>query len=209
MFLSSLEIDVSNYRGRTWIANPYRIHQRLLMAYPDALAEAQAGRLLFRVEDTRRPPRILVQAPLEADWPQGFADHPVLLQVQQKQIEPSLSEGRRLKFLLRANPVRRSNDTRARLGLLREQDQRKWLMRKAETAGFRPLAFDVLSRGLLKSRGNPAKGRSVQTHLCVDFEGLLQIIDPQAFAEVWRNGIGPAKAFGFGLLSLAPAGAGR
>ena len=78
-----------------------------------------------------------------------------------------------------------------------------WLVRKSETAGFRPLAFDVLSRGLFKSRRNPSKDRSTQTHVCVDFEGLLQVTDPAAFAEAWRAGIGPAKAFGFGLLSLA------
>lgn len=205
MFLSSLEIDVSNYRGRTWIANPYRVHQRLLMAYPDELADADAGRLLFRIEDGRRPPRILVQAPLEADWQQAFTDHPVLLRTQQKQIEPTFSEGRRLRFLLRANPIRRSNETGARLGHLREKEQREWLVRKSETAGFRPLAFDMLSRGLFKSRRNPSKDRSIQTHVCVDFEGLLQVTDPAAFAEAWCAGIGPAKAFGFGLLSLAPA----
>lgn len=39
----------------------------------------------------------------------------------------------------------------------------------------------------------------------VDFEGILQVTDPEAFARILQAGIGRGKAFGFGLLSLAPA----
>jgi CRISPR system Cascade subunit CasE len=40
-------------------------------------------------------------------------------------------------------------------------------------------------------------------HLAVKYEGLLQIIDPDKFTKTFIKGIGSAKAFGFGLLSLA------
>ena len=39
----------------------------------------------------------------------------------------------------------------------------------------------------------------------VRFNGLLQVTDPEKLMQAVRNGIGPAKAFGFGLLSLARA----
>lgn len=205
MYLSSLEIDVSDQRGRTWVANPYRVHQRLLMGVPDELAYAEGERLLFRIEDDRRPPRILVQTPVSADWGTGFADHPVLIAAQEKQFDPEFSPGQRLRFMLRANPIKRSKETGDRLGLLREEEQLDWLSRKGEVGGFRVLACNVLARGLRKSRRNPAKDKSRQTHLCVDFEGLLQVTDPDALGAAVRDGIGPAKAFGFGLLSLARA----
>ena len=42
-------------------------------------------------------------------------------------------------------------------------------------------------------------------HFGVRFDGTLQVTDARALARAVRDGIGPAKAFGFGLLSLAPA----
>jgi CRISPR-associated protein Cas6/Cse3/CasE subtype I-E len=37
------------------------------------------------------------------------------------------------------------------------------------------------------------------------FDGTLQVTDTDTFLKAVENGIGPAKGFGFGLLSLAPA----
>ena len=42
------------------------------------------------------------------------------------------------------------------------------------------------------------------THLSVLFEGLLRITDETCFLETLVRGIGSGKAFGFGLLSIAP-----
>jgi CRISPR system Cascade subunit CasE len=39
----------------------------------------------------------------------------------------------------------------------------------------------------------------------VRFDGVLQITHVDQFRSAVLNGIGPAKAFGFGLLSIAPA----
>jgi CRISPR system Cascade subunit CasE len=41
------------------------------------------------------------------------------------------------------------------------------------------------------------------THLAVQFDGVLEVTDPAKFLETVRQGIGSAKGFGFGLLSLA------
>jgi len=39
----------------------------------------------------------------------------------------------------------------------------------------------------------------------VGFQGILQVAKPTILKEIIINGIGPAKAFGCGLLSLAKA----
>jgi CRISPR system Cascade subunit CasE len=39
----------------------------------------------------------------------------------------------------------------------------------------------------------------------VRFEGHLTVTDETAFAETLSSGVGSGKAFGFGLLSIAPA----
>lgn len=38
----------------------------------------------------------------------------------------------------------------------------------------------------------------------VRFDGVLTVTDPDTFRQTVAAGIGPAKAFGFGLLSVAP-----
>jgi CRISPR system Cascade subunit CasE len=39
----------------------------------------------------------------------------------------------------------------------------------------------------------------------VTFQGRLRIIDRQRFLQALAQGVGPGKAYGFGLFSIAPA----
>ncbi len=48
------------------------------------------------------------------------------------------------------------------------------------------------------------KQRKRGKHNSVDFHGILKVIDRAAFEGAFHHGIGPAKAFGFGLLMLQP-----
>jgi CRISPR system Cascade subunit CasE len=207
MFLSLLEIDPESHVARTWLGNPYRVHQRLLMAFPDS----QPGRVLFRIEDEWSPPRIIVQTEIEADWEAAFRDSPVLAsRSQQKPLDLAVSRGDVLRFRLRANPTKRlsagcpgARVDGARVGLFKEADQRAWLERKAAAAGFEALAFDVRPLSTIVSHKNPTKDSARQSHLAVQFDGRLRVIDAKALTEALRAGIGPAKGYGFGLLSLA------
>ncbi len=49
-----------------------------------------------------------------------------------------------------------------------------------------------------------ANGKHGQ-HTGADFEGLLEVVEAAKLTAAVERGIGPAKAFGYGLLSLAPA----
>ena len=136
------------------------------------------------------------------------------------------SSGQVLSFRLRANPTKKQKaDGRKngmRIGLTKEEDQLAWLHRKANEAGFRLLSVTTIPEEVSKSRSTrraalphedsataepgvvltPVSARS-RTHLAVRFDGVLQIIDPAAFHDAVTAGIGSAKGFGFGLLSLA------
>jgi len=207
MFLSLLEIDPAAHIARTWLGNPYRVHQRLSMAFPDS----PAGRALFRIEDEWSPPRIIVQTEAKADWDAAFRELPVLAsRPRQKPLDMAISRGDILRFRLRANPTKRlsagcpgAKVDGARVGLYKEADQRAWLERKAAAAGFEVLAFDVRPLSTIVSHKNPAKDRARQSHLAVQFDGRLRVIDANALTAAVRAGIGPAKGYGFGLLSLA------
>lgn len=203
MYLSRLRLN----RGRMatlWSANPYRVHQRLRMAYP------RETRLLYRVEDLPQGngTQILIQSHTSPDW-SAFDEFPVLLgPAEHKEFEPRLEAGRTYCFRLLANPtVKRKNaqGKPVRLSLFKEEEQCAWLARKLSDAGSELLGCTASSRGLQRSRKDPQKDENAQTHFAVLFEGLLRVTDPGKLRAAVENGIGPAKGYGFGLLSLAAA----
>lgn len=79
--------------------------------------------------------------------------------------------------------------------LIREDGQREWLARKLDGAA-RVEAASVLAHPPLYFRKAGAAGKL----LTATFEGLLRVADPEALRQLLKKGIGPAKAFGCGLL---------
>jgi CRISPR-associated protein Cas6/Cse3/CasE subtype I-E len=54
-------------------------------------------------------------------------------------------------------------------------------------------------------RPDPQRGVvGLVTHVGVRFDGLLTVVDPVRFVQTLETGVGSAKGFGFGLLSIAP-----
>lgn len=77
-----------------------------------------------------------------------------------------------------------------------------WLARKGEAHGFAFLPDEV--RTIPRPRQYFIKGGTLGLHAGVEFQGRLRVTDPARFAEAFARGIGSAKAFGFGMLVLAP-----
>jgi len=233
MYLSSIPVETGNdptriWPGKRWIRNPYRVHQRLSMAF-DGNGEK---RVLFRIEGpiTTRSgsrPRILVQSRTQPDWPAAFGNAPILVvgpDIRVKPYEPDFPRGQRLRFRLRANPAvkkkREGSKHNPRVGIMSPEGKLEWFARKAEQAGFIAEDLTVLPEGLQFSRrskqfielppgrdGTPrseVKSPPKMVHLSALFEGVLRVTDEEAFAKALAAGIGPAKAYGFGLLSVAP-----
>lgn len=206
MYLSRLTLNASRM-AVLWVSNPYRVHQRLRMACGDE------PHLLFRIDEyVQGVNQILVQSQNEPNWKKTFADFPVLLRSAEcKLFMPQLRAGGSYRFRLLANPtIKKTVDhdgeqKKARLGLLNEEAQQNWLQRKIEAAGSKVLVSRILPRGFQHSRKNPAKDENHQTHLAVLFEGVLHVNDASLLQAALETGIGSAKGFGFGLLSLAPA----
>ena len=197
MYLSRLQLNTSRI-AMLWAANPYRVHQRLMMACDGD------PRLLFRIEDTSDGTQIMVQSHVEPNWPFAFADLDVLrCPAEHKVFDLHLRPGSPYRFRLLANPTVKRNGNR--LGLFKEDDQRAWLTRKIEDAGAKLVGYVAAPRGLQRCDKNPAKDEHVATHFAVLFEGVLQAQDPERLKAVVGSGIGSAKGYGFGLLSLALA----
>ncbi|MCL5671501.1 MAG: type I-E CRISPR-associated protein Cas6/Cse3/CasE [Acidobacteria bacterium] len=141
-----------------------------------------------------------------------------------------LQNGQVLSFRLRANPTKRiakDDDMMKgkRVELSREDEQIAWLIRKGlererdVPGGFELLInevknvrndvrrvprINVCSEGKQQGRKRDSASGYTTTHLAVLFEGFLRVTDKTAFVETLIRGIGSGKAFGFGLLSIAP-----
>lgn len=207
MYLSQLLVDALSRRGQAVLTDFYKAHQLVMLGFPPA-PRGGPGRVLFRVEPEvgRESGTILVQSDHEPDW-RSRVHEGVLLRASSKRLELPLENGLALRFRLRANPTIKRDGRR--LGLVGEAGLHEWLSRKAEGSGFRiggaaaphlPVPL-VIPEGTLVGR---APGRPPIACSAARFEGVLKVTNSRKLLESIRVGIGSAKAFGFGLLSVAP-----
>jgi CRISPR system Cascade subunit CasE len=203
MYLSRLSLNPRSRQVRSELGNLYELHRTLMQAFPDG-ADGP-GRVLFRLEEDRRsmPPQLLVQSEASPDWrPHKELPDYLLEPPESKQVAPEFSPGQVLRYRLLANPTFERDGQR--LGILDEEGQRQWLRRKGDGSGFDPVSCVPRPQGFVRPRKN---GRTL-TFYSVQFDGALRVTHPEALQHTLRDGIGHGKAFGFGLLSVAPAGAG-
>lgn len=156
----------------------------------------------------------------------------LLAPAQVKEWQPQFRAGQTLRFRLLANPTFRpkAEDGRdgERRGLYREHERLDWLMRQSARCGFAlPQARTVLRRNgepvifrgrrhdeleldlptcqvidLNDGRRFPSPARKIQFS-AARFDGVLEVTNPVTFQQAIENGVGAAKGFGFGLLSVA------
>jgi CRISPR system Cascade subunit CasE len=211
MYLTRIVLNPRNHAARRDIASPYDMHRTLKRAYPDG--EPKENRLLFRAEPSRPNEQgrtVLVQASdtrpdldfLDAEPFDGGEPY-YLEKSGPKYITPSLTDGQQLAFRLLGNPTKKSDGSR--IALTKEEDYYDWLDRKADRNGFdilfvHPTPYWI--NGDNDGQGGYSK-REIP-HFAVRYDGLLRVTSADDLTMGLHDGIGPAKAFGFGLMTLAP-----
>ena len=210
MHLSQLTLNPTNRHVQADIASPYELHRTIMRAFPDADAGGP-GRVLFRVEQRNDDygnvqPVVLVQSENKPDWSHVTSIRELAtyaLRVEERPFAPKLRSGQRLTFRLRANPTVKREGKRH--GLWEEEEQLRWIARKGESGGFKVQACRVIHEqkaiSCMKSKGN---GHSAATFFAVRFDGILEVTNVASMLHTLRTGVGSAKGFGFGLLSVAP-----
>ncbi len=117
----------------------------------------------------------------------------------------SVTVGIKYRFRLCANPTHSvsqgsaSNKRGKVYGHVSVDQQKEWLEKRAMKHGFEPLSFEVTGRSLQKFK---RQGRTVTLALA-SFEGLLKVSDPDLLRETLSYGLGRAKAYGCGLMTIA------
>jgi CRISPR system Cascade subunit CasE len=200
----------------------YAIHQTLWHLFPtdpdakrDFIFREESGKgwPFFYMVSRRRP------APLEN-----------LIDVETKPYWPQLSEGERLFFCLRANPViTKKTDSGRRVRHDVVMDAKRsypkpfaanseisageieytagidWLQARSEKHGFRFAPAEIRTFGYRQQRFAGRKKRAPIRFSSLDFSGLLTVEDIDRFSHTLFNGLGRAKAFGCGLILVRRA----
>ena len=200
-------------------ANGYQLHQLLWALFPQA-PEAQRD-FLFKRDETGSWP---VYYLLSQRQPQTES---IALDVESKLFNPQIENGDRFSFSLRANPVRtrKTDDPNSKKrhrddvvwllkdhykksgkevpsqAILSQQAGEAWIERQGERHGFKieTVRADSYQQHRLK------KNKRTICFSTLDFNGQMIVTDREAFTAALYKGIGPAKAFGCGLMMVRRA----
>lgn len=210
--------------GAKLLTNPQAMHAAVRAAFPPDLDESN-GRVLWRIDKREHEFVLYIVGPEkpttrhiieQAGWetrPSESADYSRFLD--------SLVKGQRWRFELVANPTY-SEPVPGKRGKIKAHvsasHQLDWLYARAEAAGFelapqnrednRWFINDVptiLERSTEHFYRGEMKARPVRIAKA-RFAGTLEITDAEALKYTLVNGIGRARAYGCGMLTLAKAG---
>lgn len=219
MYLTKMAINDRGRGAHPLLASPQAMHAAVVAAFSDGGQATDEGRVLWRLDtyDTHRVLLYIVSPDKpdlthvveQAGWPttQGWETRPY------DPLLESLHAGQHWQFRLTANPVRSGRrqgwtDTKP-LGHVTVKQQEQWLINRAATAGFRlapshhsdtdDVDLAVVDRSIRRFR----RDKDTVTIATATFRGHLEVTDPIALRHTLTHGIGRAKSYGCGLLTLA------
>jgi len=217
MYLTRMPLNAARRQSKFLLASPQAMHAAVLAAFPPGSTpdrEQEGGRVLWRVDFQHPHVYLYIVSPSEpslehlveqAGWPGKSGWESVDYDYRLSR----LAEGEVLAFRLTANPVKQSRDPQLagkRLPHVTADQQRDWLIQRAEAHGFRvPLGVDgqpdvLVSR---RSRHEFRRGDSMVTLATAQFDGRLEISDAAVFRRTLTHGLGRAKGYGCGLMTIA------
>lgn len=235
MFLTRFRLNTARLDTRRLLSSPQAMHAAVLSSFPDMLPtsptiprvlwrtdhNAVAEVLLFVVSPTQPDLTHLVE---QAGWPAAAAGGtPGWNTYSYAPFLERLSKGSLWGFRLTANPVHsvRNKDgvPLKRTAHLVPKHQLQWLLDRQQANGFRILdkpedkrlteygdEHQIIIRNQrdldFSKRGEKAR----VTIKTVTYEGRLEVTDPAALRTILTGGLGKAKAYGCGLMTLAPIG---
>jgi len=217
-FLTRMPLNPARRGTRSLLASPQSMHAAVLASFPpDVGTDDSEGRVLWRVDrDTphevflylcspRRPD--LTHLVEQAGWPTSSSwqtrDYAPLLD--------RLAVGQRWAFRITANPVRRVRDEKhpdrgAVRAHVTASQQVEWLVSHAAAAGFAvPQTPDGQAAVQVAERSvrTFARQTAMVTVATARFDGVLEVRDDTLLRRTLVAGLGRAKSYGCGLLTLA------
>lgn len=199
MYLSRVQL------AGQYARNPYEHHNGLWQLFSDSPDRERD--FLYRVEQQQRDVVSLLVQSLRP-VPSNVFDSIAVLET--KQWKPSFHSGQVLRFFLYANPVKTIKDQQqrknsqgeiksCRVPLVDFDEQCQWLIKRLSGAA-QILDLDASVLAPLYFRKQKTGAGKIQP---IRYQGVLSVKEPDDMYALLKTGIGPAKAFGCGLMSLA------
>jgi len=200
MYLSKLTIDVMDRRLMKIFSDIYLLHQFVMSGFSEY---ENLERVLFRLEPEikHNTAVILIQSHQKPQWTDIVEQLNGTSSCHVKEFKPQFQKKSIFRFRLRANPVVTRGGKRR--GLMCDEALLDWLSKKSGKIGASFLGVMAIDEGYAvgsRRKGNRVDRLNIKT---ARFEGRLVIEEPERFRESFIAGIGSAKSFGCGLLSLA------
>lgn len=227
-YLSRLYLNPLRRRTQEFLRNPEKLHAAILNGIP---TQPVTERTLWRLEPnpTHRAELLVLtqtrpswEALIEqAGWPN--AEHPQARTADLTPLLDTLHLGRAFRMRIRVNPVTavkappptrpEATPTRGRPIPVKGNQQPAWLLDHLPRWGFQPLTNSIGEPELVQLERTimqfPRKSSNTRVTLsAATFEARVTISDPGTATRSILNGVGRARAYGFGLITLAPDTAG-
>ncbi|OLF09064.1 type I-E CRISPR-associated protein Cas6/Cse3/CasE [Actinophytocola xinjiangensis] len=216
MYLTQFEINPVRRGARSLLSSPQRMHAAVLAAFTAEEREpTDAGRILWRVDQRGTQTLLYLASPHRPDLTHlveqaGWPTKTTWRSGDYQRLLDRLIAGEQWAFRLTANPVHSGRKEGAgrsqRFGHVTAAQQHGWLTGRAERHGFAIVTGDHKEPDLIvrdrKIVRFARQGRQVSIATAT-FEGRLTVTDPDALRNALTRGIGPAKGYGCGLLTLA------
>lgn len=215
MYLSRISLDAKKRETMRALASPQLLHGAVEQSFG-----RERRRNLWRIDWLGETCYLLVLSTERPDFmhvAEQFGYPASQRPFETKEYGPLLARlqlGQIWRFRLRANPVRSSSkekDEASERGKVfahvTQEQQRQWLLARAEACGFalEENSFDIVHTQWMKFHKGRDGSREVKLRTAT-FEGVLTISDIERFKQTLLSGIGRAKAYGCGLLTIARCG---
>jgi len=189
------------------------MHAAVLSAFPPG-SEHETARVLWRLDRGVDKLTLYISSPRKPDlthvveqagwptapdpWSSASLDH----------FLTGLQPGQAWRFRLTANPVhsvRQGDGLRGkRLAHVTASQQEEWFRTRCERWGFATRHVAITDRRVVTfGRGAPSQRRKVTLSMAT-YDGVLQVQDSASLSTALTAGLGRAKGYGCGLLTLAP-----
>lgn len=203
MYLSKVIVDDRYTSASVALLNPSYLHS-LIQTVPFDAARKDHN-VLYRIMNEYGKKVLYVQSDIAPNWNclqgRGFKLENMM---NIDNVQNVLCNGNSFSFSVIVNPISRKTDRdtgKVKKRFIETSEKRmSWFMRYAERNGFE--VVQVTEKTFAKNDDVRKKDNKRFVVKGVEFFGVLKIINEEAFKKCFREGLGPEKAYGYGMMML-------
>lgn len=233
MYFSKVLVNPELRKSRAMLADPHITHGMVTKAVPPHMQSSGDGRILWRADRGDTETALYLVTPVQprldhiveqVGWPSAPAQT-----TDYVRFLDSLRRGQEYAFKVTLNPVKAIKDEQGKqhkVPHVSVKHQMQWFLERTDGWGFRipnasndnqesaelvevlmsdfPKNVNIVRREELRfNRRNGENGTNRVVHRVATFEGVLEVTDPEQLRHSLSHGMGRAKAYGCGLMTLA------